>query len=362
MPSLPLLALPALSLPALLRPLRLLQSGGSAEPDVSTTSVVCGGCGGSADSCPSGSCGASCAASGVVSCAPDASGASATSCSACSVWSVRPSCFVGSSGSSGSAGGVDGFGGCAFALFFVRFAAGRFPRFLPFAVLAALAVFAVLAVFTVFVASAAPFSAAVLVEGASEAPGEWCFAAFAAASAEAEERCIALSLCDTATKCLLLGQNGCSWQHGAVSQLTHRGPSLSSGRGHPRPLPLTSGWLLGGAVAAGLGLGVFAVVVLLLWTVSPYPDSGAGGALRTAADLWLLAHGTHLVRHETLAGSSAPVGVTPLLLTAVPVWLLWRATREGLDARLTADDDDTYGPLAVAGWVAGGYPETRNRG
>ncbi|MBQ1160929.1 hypothetical protein KBZ21_23005 [Streptomyces sp. A73] len=140
-----------------------------------------------------------------------------------------------------------------------------------------------------------------------------------------------------------------------MSQLTHRGPSLSSGRGHPRPLPLTSGWLLGGAVAAGLGLGVFAVVVLLLWTVSPYPDSGAGGALRTAADLWLLAHGTHLVRHETLAGSSAPVGVTPLLLTAVPVWLLWRATREGLDARLTADDDDTYGPLAVAGWVAGGY-------
>ncbi|MFI8854577.1 DUF6350 family protein [Streptomyces sp. NPDC053499] len=139
-----------------------------------------------------------------------------------------------------------------------------------------------------------------------------------------------------------------------MSQVTHRGPSLSSGRGHPRPLPLTSGWLLGGAVAAGLGLGAFAVVVLLLWTVSPYPDSGAGGALRTAADLWLLAHGTHLVRHETLSGAAAPVGVTPLLLTAVPVWLLWRATREGLDARLTADDDE-YGPLAVAGWVSGGY-------
>ncbi|MGP3973239.1 cell division protein PerM [Streptomyces sp. 8N114] len=141
-----------------------------------------------------------------------------------------------------------------------------------------------------------------------------------------------------------------------MSQVTHRGPSLSSGRGHPRPLPLTSGWLLGGAVAAGLGLGAFAVVVLLLWTVSPFPDSGADGALRTAADLWLLAHGAHLVRHETLSGLPVPVGVTPLLLTAVPAWLLWRATREGLDARLSAGDGgDEYGALAVAGWVSGGY-------
>ncbi|MGI5349320.1 DUF6350 family protein [Streptomyces sp. CA-250714] len=139
-----------------------------------------------------------------------------------------------------------------------------------------------------------------------------------------------------------------------MSQVTHRGPSLSSGRGHPRPLPLTSGWLLSGAVAAGLGLGAFAVVVLLLWTVSPYPDSGAGGALRIAADLWLLAHGAHLLRHETLSGLPVPVGVTPLLLTAVPVWLLWRATREGLDARVESADEE-YGTLAVAGWVSGGY-------
>ena len=141
-----------------------------------------------------------------------------------------------------------------------------------------------------------------------------------------------------------------------MSQVTHRAPSLSSGRGHPRPLSPTSGWLLGGAVAAGLGLGAFAVVVLLLWTVSPFPDSGAGGALRMAADLWLLAHGAHLLRHETLSGLPVPVGVTPLLLTAVPAWLLWRATREGLDARLSAGDDgEEYGALAVAGWVSGGY-------
>ncbi|WP_326688476.1 DUF6350 family protein [Streptomyces sp. NBC_01795] len=138
-----------------------------------------------------------------------------------------------------------------------------------------------------------------------------------------------------------------------MSQLTHRGPSLSSGRSHHRPVPLTSGWLLGGAVAAVLGLGGFAVVVLLLWTVSPYPDSGADGALQTAADLWLLAHGVQLVRQETLSGVPAPVGVTPLMLTVVPVWLLWRATREGLDARLEASTGHTA--LTAAGWVCGGY-------
>ncbi|WP_173872442.1 DUF6350 family protein [Streptomyces albus subsp. chlorinus] len=118
-------------------------------------------------------------------------------------------------------------------------------------------------------------------------------------------------------------------------------------------MPLTSGWLLGGAVAAGLGLGAFAVVVLLLWTVSPYPDSGASAGLHTAADLWLLAHGAQLVRHETLSGIPAPVGVTPLLLTAAPVWLLWRATREGMDARLAAGAG--YGATAVGVWVSCGY-------
>ncbi|MFF9560304.1 DUF6350 family protein [Streptomyces albus] len=138
-----------------------------------------------------------------------------------------------------------------------------------------------------------------------------------------------------------------------MSQLTHRGPSLSSGRGQPHALPLTSGWLLGGAVAAGLGLGAFAVVVLLLWTVSPYTASDASGALHTATHMWLLAHGAVLVRHETLSGTPAPVGVTPLLLTVLPVWLLWRATREGMDTRAAAGAG--HGTTAVAGWVSGGY-------
>ncbi|MEU0407050.1 DUF6350 family protein [Streptomyces griseorubiginosus] len=86
--------------------------------------------------------------------------------------------------------------------------------------------------------------------------------------------------------------------------------------------------LLGGAVAAGLGLGSFAVLVMVLWISSPYPDSGPGGALHVAAALWLLAHGAELVRTDTLSGVPTPVGVTPLLLLALPLWLVHRAARD----------------------------------
>ncbi|MFJ2767412.1 DUF6350 family protein [Streptomyces sp. NPDC087300] len=86
--------------------------------------------------------------------------------------------------------------------------------------------------------------------------------------------------------------------------------------------------VLGGAVAAGLGLGSSAVLVMVLWISSPYPDSGPGGALHVAAGLWLLAHGTELIRTDTLSGVPAPVGVTPLLLVVLPGWLVHRAARD----------------------------------
>ncbi|MFI6939360.1 DUF6350 family protein [Streptomyces sp. NPDC050418] len=105
--------------------------------------------------------------------------------------------------------------------------------------------------------------------------------------------------------------------------------------------------LLGGAVAAGLGLGAFAVLVMAFWISSPYPDSGAGAALNVAAGLWLLAHGTELVRPDTLTGAPAPVGVTPLLLLALPALLVHRAARDAAD---TAPDVRT-----ALGGVAGGY-------
>lgn len=116
---------------------------------------------------------------------------------------------------------------------------------------------------------------------------------------------------------------------GGVIQLTARRTSLSSllTRLRDRAPGLGAG-LLGGAVAAGLGLGSFAVLVIVLWISSPYPDSGPGGALHVAAALWLFAHGAELVRTDTLSGVPAPVGVTPLLLLALPLWLVHRAARD----------------------------------
>ncbi|MFE9096127.1 DUF6350 family protein [Streptomyces sp. NPDC007264] len=102
------------------------------------------------------------------------------------------------------------------------------------------------------------------------------------------------------------------------ARLRDRSPGLGAG-------------LLGGAGAAVLGLGSLALLAMLLWISSPYPDSGPGGALRAAAALWLLAHGVVLVRTETLSGVPAPVGVTPLLLVVLPVWLLHRAARDATD-------------------------------
>ncbi|WP_369391421.1 DUF6350 family protein [Streptomyces sp. CG1] len=99
---------------------------------------------------------------------------------------------------------------------------------------------------------------------------------------------------------------------------------------------------LGGAVAAGLGVASFAALLMVLWVSSPYPDSGPGGALHVAAALWLLAHGVELVRTDTLSGAPMPVGVTPLLLLALPVWRVYRAARDAVDP-----PDDADGPPPV---------------
>ncbi|MGV9250912.1 cell division protein PerM [Streptomyces sp. NPDC003697] len=118
-----------------------------------------------------------------------------------------------------------------------------------------------------------------------------------------------------------------------VIQTTARRPPLPPLRIRVRDRsPGLGAGLLGGAVAAGLGLGSFAVLVIALWISSPYPDSGPGGALHVAAALWLLAHGAELLRADTLSGVPAPVGVTPLLLLVVPVLLVHRAARDATDA------------------------------
>ncbi|WP_157877439.1 cell division protein PerM [Streptomyces odonnellii] len=138
-----------------------------------------------------------------------------------------------------------------------------------------------------------------------------------------------------------------------MTQLTDRSAPLSSAsaveRGRAAALTVS---FLRGAIAAGVGLGVFAVLVLAMWIISPYPDSGAGGALRAAAALWLLAHGTDLLRTDTLSGDPAPLGVTPLLLMLLPLWLVHRASRDALEP------DEERPPLTVPSVVAtltGGY-------
>ncbi|MFG2354659.1 DUF6350 family protein [Streptomyces sp. NPDC048521] len=113
--------------------------------------------------------------------------------------------------------------------------------------------------------------------------------------------------------------------------------------------------LLGGAVAAGLGLGSLAVLVLAMWVSSPYPDSGPGGALHVAAALWLLGHGVQLVRTETLSGAPLPVGVTPLLLLALPMWLLYRAARDASDVSADPEGPPPVPALTVWTGVVLGY-------
>ncbi|MDN0195234.1 DUF6350 family protein [Streptomyces sp. S.PNR 29] len=114
---------------------------------------------------------------------------------------------------------------------------------------------------------------------------------------------------------------------------------MTARRSSPPPLstrvrdrsPGLAAGLLGGVAAAGLGLGAIVVLVMVLWISSPYPDSGPGGALHVAAAVWLLAHGVELIRTDTLSGVPAPMGVTPLLLPVLPVWLVRRAARDATD-------------------------------
>ncbi|MEV5270043.1 cell division protein PerM [Streptomyces werraensis] len=123
-------------------------------------------------------------------------------------------------------------------------------------------------------------------------------------------------------------------------RVRHRSPGLACG-------------LVGGALAAGLGLAAFTVLVMLLWVSSPYPDSGPGGALHVAAALWLLAHGAELVRVDTLSGAPSPMGVPPLLLAAVPVWLLHRAARDTAEGGARDNAPPVPGRIAWAGVVLG---------
>ncbi|MFC6062652.1 DUF6350 family protein [Streptomyces ochraceiscleroticus] len=148
--------------------------------------------------------------------------------------------------------------------------------------------------------------------------------------------------------------------------MTDNGPTAATpGGAAAQPATTTGGALLAGMVTAGLGLGVCTVSVLLLWIAAPAPAAGSpSGALHIAADLWLLAHGADLVRTAGPGAAAVPVGVTPLLLVAVPVWLLYRCAQRALSAadggprrhaRGTGPLRRPASPGAVLGRFLGGY-------
>ncbi|MEV0961131.1 DUF6350 family protein [Streptomyces sp. NPDC049910] len=115
-----------------------------------------------------------------------------------------------------------------------------------------------------------------------------------------------------------------------MTQTTDRGPVSVAVQGGRSAAALVTG-LIRGAIAAGLGLGALAALVTVMWISSPYPDSGPEGALHAAAAMWLLAHGTELIRAETLSEVPAPVGLVPLLLAAMPAFLVYRAARDAVE-------------------------------
>ncbi|TQS44936.1 DUF6350 family protein [Cryptosporangium phraense] len=77
----------------------------------------------------------------------------------------------------------------------------------------------------------------------------------------------------------------------------------------------TAGW------AALVVLGPMAAIALIVWVVDNGSGAPAGDALRIATDGWLLAHG---VRLQTTSG---PIGLIPLLLSALILRQLYRAGR-----------------------------------
>jgi hypothetical protein len=124
----------------------------------------------------------------------------------------------------------------------------------------------------------------------------------------------------------------------------HRRPStpdLPAGR------PLAVNAAVAGVAAVGSGLAVCWLVALVGWFAS---DGGAHGestsALKVGTGAWLLAHGSDL--HL----DSAVVTAVPLGLTALCLWLAWRAARW---AGATAEVEDLWSLGLATVVMAGTY-------
>ena len=112
-----------------------------------------------------------------------------------------------------------------------------------------------------------------------------------------------------------------------------------------RPVPVGPG-LTAAGWAAGAGLVALAVPVLLAWAADSRSGSGAAAALRSAGQLWVIAHG------GSLALSGGTLGLTPLGLVALPLVLLGRA---GAHAARTATPRDLRAELVLTATIATPY-------
>jgi hypothetical protein len=87
-----------------------------------------------------------------------------------------------------------------------------------------------------------------------------------------------------------------------------------------RPLAITG--TIAACAAAGIGIAVLTMLVLVGWIAAPHAGPGLTGVLRTAALLWLIGHHVGF----TLPGVGR-IGMLPLGLVLLPGALLWRAGR-----------------------------------
>lgn len=113
-----------------------------------------------------------------------------------------------------------------------------------------------------------------------------------------------------------------------------------------RPASLPRAVVIAAVSAAGLGLIVITVIVLLAWSGDSRSTASASTALRMAADGWLLAHGA------PLKAAGATYGLVPLGLTAVPAYLLSRA---GASLARSAKLADLRGATAATAALALAY-------
>ena len=89
-------------------------------------------------------------------------------------------------------------------------------------------------------------------------------------------------------------------------------------------LPLMATGAIAAGWAAGIGLAILTVLVLIGWIAAPHSGVGGGlpGVARTAALLWLVAHHAGLRLH-----GGGQFGMLPLGLVVLPGALLYRAGR-----------------------------------